>query len=174
MSEHGRRIAALVREHGWCAGVELGVHKAESSWDMLAANPALLLTGVDLWRPYGGSRKDKRTGGVPRHTVVFMRECLEEATLTAARFPGRFQILIEDTTAAADLFNDGQFDFVFIDGDHTTAKVEADTRAWMPKLRPGGAVLWHDIDWPSVQRAIRNLDLRHVEVGGNLGMWTKP
>jgi predicted O-methyltransferase YrrM len=38
----------------------------------------------------------------------------------------------------------GQFDVVFIDGDHSYEGVEADTRLAFDVVRPGGLVIWHD------------------------------
>lgn len=38
----------------------------------------------------------------------------------------------------------GQFDFIFIDGDHTYEGVKADWENYFPMVRPGGAVGFHD------------------------------
>ena len=38
----------------------------------------------------------------------------------------------------------GKFDLIFIDGDHTYAGVEFDTRLAYALLNPGGVVIWHD------------------------------
>ena len=38
----------------------------------------------------------------------------------------------------------GPFDLVFIDGCHSAAYVESDTKNALMHLRPGGAIVWHD------------------------------
>jgi GT2 family glycosyltransferase len=55
---------------------------------------------------------------------------------------------------AASSYPDASLDVVFIDGDHTTDAVVADLQAWWPKVKPGGVLLGHDRDWPSVQLAV--------------------
>lgn len=58
-----------------------------------------------------------------------------------------------------------EFDFVFIDGDHTYDGVRADWLAWSPLVRMGGVVAFHDT-WPNYDRhepgVVRWVDeLRH-------------
>ena len=45
-------------------------------------------------------------------------------------------------------------DFLFIDADHSDEAVDADARAWLPKVRPGGIVAVHDIGYKSVEKAV--------------------
>jgi len=44
---------------------------------------------------------------------------------------------------------------VFIDGAHDTESVRKDFEAWLPLLKPGGRLIGHDREHPSVQAAIR-------------------
>lgn len=56
---------------------------------------------------------------------------------------------------AAEKFQDGYFDFVFIDADHTYQAVKADIAAWLPKVRPGGILAGHDYGEPcGVKQAV--------------------
>ena len=54
----------------------------------------------------------------------------------------------------AQNFNDGQFDFVFIDADHSYESVKKDIEAWMPKVKKGGVLAGHDIHHPPVREAV--------------------
>jgi cephalosporin hydroxylase len=52
--------------------------------------------------------------------------------------------IIADSTAAASLFDDRLFDFVYIDACHEYQKVTADIEAWLPKIKRGGLIAGHD------------------------------
>ena len=73
---------------------------------------------------------------------------------------------------AGDCFRERGVDFLFIDGDHSRAGVEADFRDYAPLVRPGGIVALHDIHphsqgWggevPGFWREIRDR-YRHTEL----------
>lgn len=42
---------------------------------------------------------------------------------------------------------EGEIDYLFIDGNHSEDGVRADCQAWLPHMRSGGFVLFHDY-WP--------------------------
>lgn len=46
-------------------------------------------------------------------------------------------------------------DAVFIDADHSYEAVKNDIKAWGMKLKPGGIIAGHDIDFPSVWKAVK-------------------
>jgi len=58
------------------------------------------------------------------------------------------------TADAAQQIQDGDLDFVFIDGDHSEAGVRQDITNWRPKIRSGGFLTGHDISWPTVRKAV--------------------
>jgi len=47
-------------------------------------------------------------------------------------------LLICDSVQASQSFDDGSFDLVFIDGDHSYDGCKRDLIAWLPKVRKGG------------------------------------
>lgn len=54
------------------------------------------------------------------------------------------------------------FDFLFIDGDHNAEVLRRDMLAWLPKVAPGGVVLFHDYGherWPAVRALVDRLEL---------------
>jgi hypothetical protein len=45
-------------------------------------------------------------------------------------------------------------DFVFIDAAHDYNSVAEDIRMWHSKVNPGGFLIGHDQDWPTVDAAV--------------------
>jgi hypothetical protein len=50
------------------------------------------------------------------------------------------------------LWNRGLVDMVFVDGDHSTKGVEGDVEGWLPHIKIGGIIAFHDYGdrWPRV------------------------
>jgi predicted O-methyltransferase YrrM len=84
-------------------------------------------------------------------------------------------ILVMDcsTHEASTLFQDESFDLVFIDADHTYEGVAQDIKDWMPKLKKGGYLFGHDIDWLSVQYGVRSIFREYNKDDDNL-WWVIP
>jgi predicted O-methyltransferase YrrM len=69
-------------------------------------------------------------------------------------FSDVIRVVRHDSLLAAKQFS-GSIDFLFIDGWHEYHGVKGDTDAWLPKVRSGGIVVYHDSGWaPGVQRVI--------------------
>lgn len=74
----------------------------------------------------------------------------------------QIDIIKEQSWNAADFFEDGSVDFVFLDADHTEESVRKDVRAWLPKIKPGGIIAghdychprWYDNDHPGVAKVV--------------------
>tara|TARA_R100001530_G_C4268081_1_gene142344 strand:- start:16 stop:606 length:591 start_codon:yes stop_codon:yes gene_type:complete len=63
-------------------------------------------------------------------------------------------VLKMTTCEAAQLYEDGYFDLIFIDADHSYEGVKKDIETWYSKVKKGGVVAGHDFSWAGVQRAI--------------------
>jgi predicted O-methyltransferase YrrM len=61
---------------------------------------------------------------------------------------------LKSVEAAAGFPNDS-LDAVFIDGDHSESAASADIEAWLPKVKPGGILAGHDIDYIGVASAVK-------------------
>lgn len=157
-------LEALVKAHGWTSLAELGVFEGKTARHLLASCRDLHWIGVDHWQP-GDPAKDvpeqrkKRKGdtGYRSYARFPLRQYRDGVMALAAKYAPRATVHEMTTAEAALLAEDGSLDAVFIDADHSEAGVEADIRAWAPKVRPGGMVLGHDHDMPSVARAIDRL-----------------
>lgn len=115
------------------------------------------MLAVDLWAEQPGNRA--KPGG--EDYLGWDHEGnLERFKAHAEKhFPGRVDIMRMSTLQAASLVDDESLDFVFIDADHTYDAAMADIKAWTPKVRDGGMIAGHDVNWPSVHQAV-------METGG--------
>lgn len=112
-------------------GAEIGTHRGKNAASLLARMPNLTLFMID---PYGGD---------PEHSL-FYQECVTETAFAA----NRRRIVHAYSPQAADQFSINQFDFVFIDGDHSFDAALADFYAWWPKVKSGGWLFGHDYQHP--------------------------
>lgn len=86
----------------------------------------------------------------------------------------RVNLLPLPSLEAAKLFPDDSLDFVFIDASHEEADVRADIEAWQPKVRMGGVLAGHDLNWGGVMRAVgASFPDRRIETQGNCWIWQK-
>ena len=89
-------------------------------------------------------------------------------------------VLLEKTTHnASQDFSKGQIDFLFIDADHQDHSIRQDCADWLPKVRSGGIVAFHDYGHSHfvhvktrVNEATPNWKLLGVE--GHLAIKIKP
>ncbi len=75
------------------------------------------------------------------------------------------------------------FDLILVDACHEYDYVKSDTLRVLPRLRPGGILLWHDFypdvsSWPGVYRFVSEFCHSHRGVvhcaGTHLAAWVKP
>jgi predicted O-methyltransferase YrrM len=64
------------------------------------------------------------------------------------------KLLKKSSVDASKDFPDQYFDFIYIDGCHQEASVISDINSWLPKVKKGGFISFHDIDNNQVQSAI--------------------
>lgn len=105
--------------------------------------PGLYMLAVDTWEPVPNSEED--------YSDWNFEEMLDK--FRAAVEPYMVTIYRMTTHQAAGCAPDG-LDFVFIDADHSYEGVKQDLADWVPKVRAGGLVSGHDIDWEGVQKAV--------------------
>lgn len=147
-------IADLIEENGWQIGAELGVYQGQTFFHLLDRFSRLHLIGVDHWERTPGPVQDRETG-FASYEHKPMEDYARDVKIRAEKYNGRAIIHHGKTWDAAADVDDETLDFVFIDASHDTASVIADIRAWRPKVKTGGALLGHDINWPSVERAVK-------------------
>lgn len=154
MSVHRERLTRLVQEHGWKRGVELGVDRGVLYGLLLRECPELFLLGVDT---FPDRERSKR---VFEHVQTFRP---------------RAGLMTMTTREASKAVPDGEFDFVFIDADHSERSVTEDIMDWQPKVKRGGWLGGHDYSrkFPGVIKAVDRIFGKRVhELPGAIwGVW---
>jgi hypothetical protein len=117
--------------------VELGTHWGESYFTfcqtVAEANISCSCYSVDHWR--GES-----------HSGSYEEEVYKDvAAYNEANYKSFSYLLKMRFDEAIGQFADASIDLLDIDGLHTYDAVEHDFRTWLPKVKPGGIILLHDI-----------------------------
>lgn len=154
--------------------VELGTDRGESYFafcQSVAENETgTRCFAVDTWQgdEHSGAYDETTFAEVSAHNRAHYSEF---STLLRLRF--------EEALAQ---FAPESIDVLHLDGLHTEAAVRADLAAWLPKLKPGGILLMHDVAvrardfgvwkvWEEMSAAGRAYTFTE---GPGLGVWQKP
>lgn len=57
---------------------------------------------------------------------------------------GKYQLYDMDSKEASKSFEDESIDLLFVDGDHSNNGVKTDLKYWIPKVKKGTPILFHD------------------------------
>jgi len=154
----------VIRARGYNIGAEIGGHKGNTTAKVLSGCPNLKLIVVDKWEDIVPDPHGEKIG-CEEDNMEEIKSIFDKRTHS---FKDRLTVLRGDSVEMASKVEDNSLDFVFIDADHRYESVKADIRAWVPKLRPGGMLSGHDIDYPSVLRAVSELVPNFKDVGVNV------
>lgn len=132
--QQGRALfAAAVNCSGRGAIVEIGSWKGRSTvW--LGCGARSCGGKVYAVDPHRNSNEDPRA------------ETFEAfiANMARAGLAGVIEPVVKASAEAAALI-DGAVELLFIDGDHSPAGARQDAEIWLPRVMPGGTVMFHDV-----------------------------
>ena len=155
--------------------VELGVDRGESFFTFCQSTvenkTGTHCYGVDTWRG------DQHAGGYDDTTFA------QVSAYNRANYESFATLIRASFDDSLDRFEPESVDLLHIDGLHTENAVRHDVDSWLPKVKPGGIVLLHDVDvraknfgvwkvWDDLQRTGGRSWTFHD--GPGLGVWQKP
>jgi len=139
----------MLGEQGGLRGIELGVASGDFSARLWQSGCFRELWGVDAY----ADRHD---------TGEYI------AAVKAIGFDANYRLIRSFFSEALDLFPDGYFDFIYVDGyAHTGEEAGRTLYDWYAKLRVGGMIAGHDYheEWPLV---VENVDRFAADAGLDL------
>lgn len=129
MSQRAKILSSFLNQDS--IGVELGVADGYFSKQLLSTSNMKLLYSIDRWAGDRGHDIDQ----------------YKKAIKNLKQFYNRNSIIKLSFTEALDIFPDGHFDFIYIDGYAHTGQDDGKTLSdWWPKLKLGGVFSGHDYD----------------------------
>lgn len=72
----------------------------------------------------------------------------------------KINTIIGDSKVVHKYLSDGSFDFILVDGDHSYDGIISDYINFLPKLRVGGLMCFHDFGnrtWPGIVKAVNEI-----------------
>jgi predicted O-methyltransferase YrrM len=136
--KHREDLAKLINQRQYRIGIEVGVDRGGFSEALLTSSKLDVLYGVDIWGKY----PERKT----------------EAEQRLKPFGVRSKLIVGSSPSCANQFQDGYFDFIYIDADHRYRAVRADLPAFWAKLKPGGCMAGHDYVEAKLCGVIRAVD----------------
>jgi hypothetical protein len=142
----------LIRARGYKRGIEIGVFAGGHAKAMLDAGLDFLV-GVDPYKIYSH-------GGMPSEIKDQQDfDCLCSIvikSLDSSRFV--HLRMTSDDAVGNPVFQEKEFDFVFIDGFHSYSQVKKDMDNYSKFIRKGGVISCHDYKHPSYPLLTRAID----------------
>ena len=163
MINYGRAevLTEQALKRGWTRGAELGLWDGRTLFYLLDHCPDLHMIGVDVFKDIGLELYSDQWD----HDGFYKAVCEG-----LPKYKDRAIVMRGLTVKAAEFVKDMSLDFVFIDADHTSDGVRADIEAWLPKVRAGGVMAGHDIDWPTVRCVVTDYFPTYLMAKDNVWM----
>lgn len=129
---HGREfyLDNQIKKYKWTVGVEVGVRFGKTLFHLLDNNPNLKMYAVDI------------------DVSQFFNDGIGK------KYGDRLVVLSGDSSAQAENILE-KVDFVFIDAGHSKKSVLKDIESYRKIVKTARGVLGHDIDYPSIQQALK-------------------
>lgn len=150
---------------GWMTDEEENMLARYAS--MLKPGAVIVNIGVEYGRSVSVLAKIAETAEVYGVELNPIPDC--DANLNEANLTNRPTIFVGDSKVVGREWNRGEIDLLFIDGAHEFENVKGDIEAWIPHVKHGGYVLFHDV----AQASNKMPHYLHFEVTRAISEWTQ-
>lgn len=134
-------------------GSWLGRSSAYMGVEIVNSNKSIKFDCIDTWQGTQGEHDDFEEY---QNNTLF-----ETFTENMKPLDGFYNAIRLPSLEAAKLYPNNSLDFVFIDAAHDYINVDADIKAWLPKVKSGGILAGHDINFDGVAQAVKENFLEH-------------
>jgi hypothetical protein len=139
-------------------GAEVGVYRAESFCTLLQNCPNIkTLHGIDSWNPYKDYLKEPYDNEPAYDLSQPEIEFVEMTAMHNIKYCGQVEKAVihkKDSNLALADFEDGKFDFIFLDTYMTYEQAVVDINGWFRTVRKGGLFAGHDWNNSMVKKAV--------------------
>tara|TARA_B100000287_G_C20565924_1_gene754492 strand:- start:80 stop:658 length:579 start_codon:yes stop_codon:yes gene_type:complete len=130
--------------------IEIGSYMGESTFLFACSN---IFSNIETIEPHDG---EEEFNNIFDYDWDFVKKEFE----TNIRFFDNIKHHKDYSYNVVDKFNNRNYDFVYVDGNHDYFSVERDLLSYSSKVKIGGFIGGHDYlpsEWPEVVRAIHNV-----------------
>lgn len=167
--EKGRKIIQLVVDSKAERCVELGVFGGRSLICMAFGLQMLGRGTADGIDPYAlaaaleGTNTPENDSWWSQLDYESVARAAQKAICRLGLFH-RTRLIRMCSREVAEFYSDRSIDCFHLDGNHAEEIASEDVALWAPKIRPGGYFIFDDTNWPTTQRAQRELEALGFEV----------
>jgi len=129
-------------------GIEIGLWEGGNAKRLLDEFPNLTLIGIDPFEGY------QDWWGHINHQHMSEREVITMETMKPYIESGRFSFIRKYSDKALEDLEDGKYDFIYIDGDHSYEWAFHDMTNYWEKVKDGGVLCGHDRSLDGVKKAL--------------------
>ena len=121
-------------------GIEIGVATGNFSQILLEQTSLKKIYFLDAWKHFPTEEyKDPCNASQKEHDKIYAA-----IVKRLAPYGDRVEIIRGDCTEEVNNFEDGYFDFLYIDANHEYQYIKRDIGDWYPKVKIGGVFAGHD------------------------------
>ena len=157
ITPHAEALIKLFSTRPRKIGCEVGVHAGETTASLLDNLPGINeYHAVDPWESY--EKYNGSTYRKPGHKRLKTWSSVMQNFIDVTK-PFSKKVFIHQATSvdAVSDFNDGYFDWIFIDANHDYPYIKENLEIWTPKVKMGGIVSGHDYNngkWVGIKKAV--------------------
>lgn len=131
--------------------LEIGTYEARNAVSIMKELNVKSLTCIDPYQYYDDEQL----------TMIQLDEAKQRAYSRLGSYGKKIKWIHATSHAAIKKIPDNSIDFIYIDGDHRYEYVKFELEHSWKKLKSGGVIAGHDIDWPGVVQAIGEFTLHN-------------